>query len=236
MKSVKAVVITSLSLSALALSGCSTVKSYFPDKEKDYQFERDIPLLIIPADLAHNEVAKRKIYQEVEPEPENIFVIADEPKFLAPDSDTEIAELEPEPLLLEENSQKPEITLAQNASGVMQLGINQRFDVAWRMISKALTRNMLEITARNQTDKFFRVQYDEKSTGFKDDTILDELDFIFGDTHTQEKPYRIQLLSTEEQTHVIILDELETPLSTGAGLKLLKLLHQSIQTDLSAKK
>ena len=235
MNIVKTLAITSLSFSTLSLSGCSTVKSFFPDKEKDYQFAREIPKLTVPEDLKHNEVSKRKVYQEIEPEPQEVFVIADEPEFLALDSETEMEEFEPEPLP-EQESEEPKITFSKNSAGIMQLGINQRFDVAWRMISKALTRNMLEITTRNQTEKFFKVQYDAETTGFKDDSILDELDFIFGDTHTQEKPYRIQLLSTEQQTDVIILDELETPLSEGAGLKLLKLLHQSIQADLNPKK
>ena len=38
------------------ISGCSYVKSLFPDKEKDYQFTTEIPPLILPDDLKKSQI------------------------------------------------------------------------------------------------------------------------------------------------------------------------------------
>jgi len=38
-------------LMLLALSACSTIKQWFPDKEKDYQHTTEIPELVLPPDL-----------------------------------------------------------------------------------------------------------------------------------------------------------------------------------------
>ncbi len=39
-------------LLALLLSACGTMKSIFPDKEKDYRFTRELPPLVLPGDLS----------------------------------------------------------------------------------------------------------------------------------------------------------------------------------------
>lgn len=46
-----------VSVLALALSGCETIKSYFPDKEKDYRFHNEIPPLIVPPEIQNQTFA-----------------------------------------------------------------------------------------------------------------------------------------------------------------------------------
>lgn len=39
-----------------SVSACSTIKNWFPDKEKDYQYTVEIPPLNVPADLGKNDI------------------------------------------------------------------------------------------------------------------------------------------------------------------------------------
>ena len=51
--------IRSIFMAALVLlnvSGCTYIKSLFPDKEKDYQYTTEIPPLIIPEDLKKSQI------------------------------------------------------------------------------------------------------------------------------------------------------------------------------------
>lgn len=47
-----------ISVALVNLSACSTIKSLFPDKEKDYQFTTEIQPLVLPPDLKGNTIFK----------------------------------------------------------------------------------------------------------------------------------------------------------------------------------
>ncbi len=217
---------TSAMLGVGLLTGCSTIKNNLPDKERDYQFAREIAPLKIPPDLANNAVQTRVVYEEVEPEPKNIFVIADEPVDLP-------TEVEPEEDTTTEFLERPNPAISLVQPHIARL--NTDFNLAWRMVNKALTRKMLEVTTRNQTEKYFQVQYDPHAKDFKDETVADEIEFLLGEAPSQEKPYYIQLISQDLHTDIHILDVDKQKLASGVGLDLLDLIYTTIQTDLNQK-
>ncbi len=53
----------------LGLSGCSTIKRYFPDKEKDYHYSKEIPPLILPEDLRTDKFSHSNTAQTVAVQP-----------------------------------------------------------------------------------------------------------------------------------------------------------------------
>ena len=46
-----------IGIATVVLAGCSYVKSLFPDKERDYQYTTEIPMINYPADLRKNQSA-----------------------------------------------------------------------------------------------------------------------------------------------------------------------------------
>ena len=55
--------------------------------------------------------------------------------------------------------------------------------------------------------------------------------FLFGGDQSQEQEYHIRLVEYEGYTEVFVLDKNDKPLSRDAGLKLLKLMHETIKKD-----
>ena len=106
--------------------------------------------------------------------------------------------------------------------------------MSWRMISKALTHKSIEVTARDQANGEFTVQYDPNETDFPDETFIDEIMFVFAEDHSQEKPYFIKLLARDKRmSEAVIMDGQGKPLNSGGGLSLLKLLASTIKADLA---
>jgi outer membrane protein assembly factor BamC len=121
--------------------------------------------------------------------------------------------------------------------GTTRLRTNEKFTPIWRLIGKALTHNEIEITTRDKVAGQFIVQYDPDRKDFTDDTISDEFLFIFsGDPDSQEKEFHIRVISHNNLLEIIVLDAMNVPLSDGAGLKLLKLIFNTLYSELSTQK
>ena len=60
------------------VSACSTIYSWFPDKEKDYQFTTEIPPLTLPADLGKDSILNTAVAAPVVETAEDVAP-ADEP-------------------------------------------------------------------------------------------------------------------------------------------------------------
>ncbi len=201
----------------LVLSACSTIKNYFPDKEKDYQFTTEIPALILPADLD----------RQAAPAPAP-----------APASTTDsVAKLVEEAAEVVESVINPKdikAELVKFDNGEARLRIGASMTRAWREVGRALSRRSLEVTYRNQEEGLFRVQYDPDEQAVEDGSFWDELVFIFqGMRGGNEKEYSIKLVENKQQTEVAVLDENLQPLSEGAGLRLLTLLQETINANQS---
>ncbi len=197
----------------LNISGCSTIKSFFPDKEKDYQLTSEIAELKIPSDLSNNSI-------------QNIDVIEDSPKVSQRFERTIVKTDELE------NQQKPvEKDRVEFADGATRIRFNGSIERTWRKVGKALTRHSIEITNRNKTDRIYLVQYDPDFKKVKDGSLWDEVLFIFGGDPAQEQEFGIKLVENKVVTELFVVDKNNKPLSEGAGLKLLNLLHKTLQED-----
>lgn len=213
----------------LNLTACGMIGEYFPDKEKDYQLSSELPPLKIPADISQKGLVKNHPVTESE-DTETVAVIGEMEKAAPPSSGSTGAATV---VTKEEKVEPTRVELVKFPNGETRLQINKSVTMSWRMIGKALSRKLIEITARDQANAEFTVQYDPNETEFKDDNFLDELTFVFGEDHGQEKPYRLKLLARDKTTEVVVLDEQDKPSAANGGLSLLKLLSTTLQADLA---
>ena len=232
------------------LTGCG-LKSYFPDKEKDYKFRQEISPLVIPQDLK-NDTFKRSVIEPEKDETEKVMVVIEED---TPDSEEEkpdsieyveiddaVTEVENTSNttdaveVIESKDKVIQVDFVMFDGGATRLRINESFSPVWRLVAKALSRNRIEITSRNKAGGQLVVQYDPDKTDFVDDTVADEFLFVFAADHSQEKEYRIRLIKHNNNIEVIVLNDENQPLSDGTGLKLLKLLFSTLHTELATKK
>lgn len=217
-------VVTALIVSVLVGGvACSRIKDQFPDKEKDYQFASQIPPLQLPPDL-------------------NTKAINFNPDVTAPVNSRSSAPgyaAQAQNQAQQPVSEGPKyipVELVDYDGGATRLRIEEPIARAWRYVGKALTRNSIEIVARNEERYSYDVQYDPDAEKLEDGALWDELVFFFGDDPAQEKKLRIMMQSKNELlTDVIVLDRNDKPLSKGAGLHLLKLLKNTINEDLANK-
>ncbi|MFI3185681.1 MAG: outer membrane protein assembly factor BamC [Methylococcaceae bacterium] len=203
----------------LNLSACSTIKTWFPDKEKDYQFTTEIPPLILPPDLAGEAIAKV---------PAAPIVEADDAVHAAPLIET-IPAIERKSIQLE---------LVDAGQGAKRLRIGAPLAMSWRLVGKALSRKSIEVTNRIQDEAVFHVQYDPNKQEVEDDSLWDEVIFLFKGLNVTEQAYVVKLvdnhaIENKQQTDVLILDKEQQPVADEAGLKLLMLLHDTIKAGLA---
>ena len=241
--------ILALSVSLLILfnlSACSRIKSFFPDKTKEYQLITEIPELTVPADLSSDAIHRRKTVEPSVPVYQSTKAVPP-PDFEDIDSSTEDSVTEDivtedtvtENSVTEEKTVTKEyiyVDLLEFSGGATRIRIEDTMDKNWRRVGKALSRHSIEITARDERDKIYYVQYDADFKKVEDGTLWDEALFIFGSDPAQEKEFRVRLVENGSLTEVIVLDKNDKPLSKGPGLKLLKLIFESIKEDLADTK
>jgi outer membrane protein assembly factor BamC len=205
------------------LSACSTIKSFFPDKTKDYQYAQELPPLELPEHIkAEAKIQDRPVILS-KPYPGSTFTQTEQ---TVNKSQTENHSAE-KPLYVP-------VELIEYDAGATRLRIYQPVEKAWRYVGKALSHESIEITHRDQTDFSYTVQYDPHARKAEDGALWDELVFFFGDDPSKEKPYQIRLVPrNSELTDVIVVDDKEQPVRQGDGLTLLKLLKTTINNDLA---
>ena len=203
---------------ALSLSGCAAIKNYFPDKEKDYQLTAEIPELIIPVDLSHaGGLPTQQIYT-----PSSV-------------PDLTLATTENKPSV-DREKKTAVVEIVEYSGGVTRIRIEETIKRTWRIVGKALSRNAIEITKRNEYQSVYFVQYDPDFKNVEDGSIWDEVLFIFGNDPANEQEYKIRLAENGMLTEIIVLDNKDIPQSKGKGLKLLNLLYKTIKEDLKTTK
>lgn len=198
------------------LSACTYIKNLFPDKEKDYQFTTEIPPLTVPPDLAGGSITNvpaAPAASAVEPAPS-----AEPAPESAPTVERKLIQVE----------------LVNADQGTKRLRISSPPATAWRMVGKALSRQFMEVTSRNQEEGLFRVLYDPNSKEVEDGGIWDEVVFFFKGFETNEQEYVLKLVENDsQQTDVVILDKEQKPIADEASLSLLTLLRDTIKADLA---
>jgi outer membrane protein assembly factor BamC len=238
----------------LNLSACSYIQSLFPDKEKEYQFTTEIPPLVLPADLskgAAGKTAESTAAPESEPleatkdqqsaETEQAEAIAEnsesadkigtEPAQQPEEAGEAIQQEQPE--AEEEKYDKDDKTpveLVRFSDGERRLRISSSLNRAWHLVSKALSRNAIEVTQRDQDQKLFFVQYDPDASKAEDGSLLDEAIFLFKGFEANEKAYLLKLIPVDGKTDLAITDKDVNPVPNDeAAVKLLRLLGGTIQ-------
>jgi len=216
----------------MSLSACSYVQSLFPDKERDYQFTTEIPSLVLPPDLNRSANAAAAA-----PAPAKVPVA----EVVADGSATTEAEVsqateptEAEPSVDQKTIQ---VELVKSEQGENRLRIGAPLAQAWRIVGKALSRKSMEVTQRLQAENSFVVQYNPNEEKVEDDSIWDELKFMFGGFEPGDKEYVVELQDIDEQvTEVLVTGkEKQSSAGDGAGLKLLTLIKDTIKSDLAGK-
>ncbi|MDP3009945.1 MAG: outer membrane protein assembly factor BamC [Methylococcales bacterium] len=214
------------------LSACTTIKEAFPDKEKDYQFTTEIPKLIIPADLANGSTLPSSANSSARTQNTDSTTTASEEADKKPAEESTAAAdntAEEQPLI---DPKSITVDLLESSNKIGYLRMNVPFTTAWRVVSKGLSRKSIEVSERNQADKIFTVQYDPDEKPIEDSSYLDEINFMLHGFQGNDKEYKLKLVETNQQTDVVILDEEQKPTSDEGGLKLLKVLQQSIKANL----
>jgi outer membrane protein assembly factor BamC len=206
------------------MPACSTIKTLFPDKEKDYQFTTEIRPLILPADLAGDSITKAPtVPADVAPAAPVAETIDDVPAYTPSDSST-APTVERKSIQLE---------LVDADQGAKRLRIGAPAETAWRMLGKALSRKSIEVTNRSQEEGIYHVQYDQNKQDVEDGSIWDELSFAVKGFDATEQQYVLKLLENNQQSEVILLDKEQKPVNDQASLQLLRLLHDTIKADLA---
>ena len=194
------------------ISACSRIKSYFPDKEREYQLSAEIPDLFVPPDLTDQAIQKGPAIVYQEPVHQDV----EEPRSESIEKENAIT-----------------VELVEYDGGAKRIRIGDTIERSWRTVGKALSHHSIEIIDRNEADSFYYVQYDPDFKKIEDGSLWDEVLFIFGSDPANEKELRVRLAEVAGKTEVIVLDSNDVPLYEGAGIKLLDLLYKTIKDDLA---
>jgi outer membrane protein assembly factor BamC len=217
----------------IGISGCSTLQSWFPDKEKDYQFTTELPPLVIPNDLVQKiSVPAKKIT------PIANSIEATTPKKLATkklESVIEkIAAVENRPTLTDAETElnRNEIQVSLTHENAPTLNLNVPLVRAWRIVGKALSRSGIEVTNRGQDSGQIYIQFVEAKQQ-PEKSLWDNTISVFNPFSENEQSYILQFHEANLKTSVTVLTpELQT-INDGLDNKILLILFDAIKTDLS---
>ena len=210
------------------LSACSTIKSWFPDKERDYQFTSEIPALIVPEELKNKGMAPISTSTVAAASAAQTESITASDAVTALD-DSQATSSTPEPATAESQSPAETTPTSTASAGVSTLQIDQAKTPATRMVGRAMSRKKLEIVERNIDKGYFYVKYDPDAVKASDESIWDELNFLFGDDPSQEQEYRVTVRGIGPQTSEVTVQDSEgKTLSNAPANALLKQITEGI--------
>lgn len=201
----------------ITISSCGYIKDYFPDKEKDYQLTKEIPALVIPSDLSGNKT----------------YPVSDSFSNIDQALSHEDGANKKSIFVKDENQELVVVDLIKYSDKSTRLRITDTFIRSWRIVGKALSRHSIEITNRDVLKGVYFVQYDPDFKKVEDGSLWDEVLFIFGSDPAKEREFQVKLVENRDGTEVVVLDDLDTELSEGHDLALLKLLYETIKEDLA---
>lgn len=221
----------SLLLIPFMFTACSTIKSWFPDKERDYQFRTEIAPLVIPDDLK----AKAAPTLPVARSPQQIAseaIVAANNELKKTQTTNPIPAATKSEAVVATDSKDTKSKSANAGQTVSSLTIDQSRDQAWRMVGKALNQQKIEIVVRNSTDAYYDIRYDIDATKAEYTSIWDEFLFTFGDDPNNEQLYRVLLSeSSPVSTDVTIQDETGKSLSNRIANQLLQSITDGINRN-----
>jgi outer membrane protein assembly factor BamC len=241
---------------AMTLTGCSYVQGWFPDKERDYQYTSEIPLINYPTELRQNrpeggslpdspaealssstnaensEASASTENAGQPPSTENISPDTPPEAQPVPTPATEVTPASGE----DERDTVSSVEIVKYDDGESRLRLGSGLSKSWRVVNKALTRNTIEVTARNFDQGQITVQYDPDEKKAKDESFMDEIGFLFKGIDINDREFVLKLEAYDQHSDVIVLNEEHLPmLNDDAALRLLKVLADSIKADLADK-
>jgi outer membrane protein assembly factor BamC len=228
----------SISIATTVLAGCSYLQSYFPDKERDYQYTTEIPMINWPAELRKSQSTGG--VPEISSLAANPDASADTSAgAAAAPADNAKAAAETSSSTTSTPDEKDTVSsveLLKYDDGESRLRLDAGFSKSWRVVSKALSHNSIEVTERDLNQGLFTVQYDPEEKKVKDESFMDELSFFFHGIDSKEQEYFLKLEEHDQQTDVIVQNNEHLPLpNNDAASRLLKVLADTINADLVKK-
>jgi len=211
--------VITLAIASLFLFSCSNVKHYFPDKQKDYRYSREIPDLRLPSDLSEHRISE-------------LTIDPDLPVKTQTQETTEAVEQTEEARQSQIGDQQARVELAGFNGGALRLIVGESLKRTWYIVGKALSRQSIEVTERNQPGGSFTIQFDPKKLEVEEGTLWDEFEFFFGEERHQDQKFHVLLADNGQKTEVVVTDEKGMPQTKGPGLGVLVVLFESIKEDL----
>lgn len=256
----KTVTLIALGFASALLAGCSYLEKMFPDKERDYQYTSEIPMINLPPDLRRNK-PKGDAYDlsSTPSSPASSDVSTGDAAAgqddSAPPSETDSASSTTSPESDSAAAANPEVSstevttaeddekdtvssveIVKYDDGESRLRLGAGHSKAWRVVNKALSRNTIEVTERKYEQSQIKIQYDPNEKPVKDEGFMDEISFIFNGIGVSDREYVLKLEEHGEQTDVIVLDEEFLPmLNDNDAVRLQKVIADTIKSDLAKK-
>jgi outer membrane protein assembly factor BamC len=228
MRNNKVTTIGLLILSQTCVTSCSYIKTMFPDKEKDYQFTTEIAPLSLPDDILKRDAASPAM-----PAPsavaETSTASSTEPA-ATPEPSPEPSSSGTEPAPEAEPANPLNVELVKD-SNEPHLRFPTPIIQTWRTVDKALSRNSIEVTKRDQDGGLFTIQYDPKERSQEDGSLWDEMKFIFSGFENAEEEMTLLLSNNGSGTDVHVLDSGQKPINDMNSQSLLNLLYNTIKAD-----
>ena len=232
----RALSIVTCSAIATTLTGCETVKSWFPDKQKEYQYISEIPALEVPPDLTSSTLdgavgGNRQSWQsaaaEEKPAPASLREATPPPG----------TEMTPETVKeLEAARSHPKPVIAENLHDIPVIEMQAPYDIAWAELSKALGRMRLEVIDQNKADGMLVVHYKKNHQQYEDRGLIGDLQDMWNGGPAKTGEFRIKVEPYKGSTSIFVLDSEGATTRGGEGFELLKELNEALQsTALNAK-
>lgn len=214
----------------LACAGCTMVKSWFPDKHKEYQYVSEIPALEVPPDLTSSTIdgatgGYRESWQSAASEEKPASASLRES---TPPPGTDMTPERAKELEAARNHPKP--VLAENLQNIPVIEVQATYDIAWAEIAKALGRMRLEIIDQNKADGMIVVHYRKEDHPYEDRGLIGDLQDMWNGGSPKTYEYRIKVEPYKGATSIFVLDTEGATIKGGEGFELLKELNQALQT------
>jgi outer membrane protein assembly factor BamC len=232
------------------LLGCSYLEKVFPDKERDYQYTTEIPMLNWPPELRKNQqtgsaeiTTPSTSSATATNNPGTTEASTDTVNNLSTNATEAITPDEPAPTPIEVRTSEADdrttiasVEIIKYDDGENRLRLGTGFQKAWRAVNKALSRNAIEVTERNHDQGQFAIQYDPDEKKAQDDSFFDELTFLWKGINANDEKYFLKLEENQQGTDVMVFNEEHVPLlNNDAALRLLKVLASTINADVAKK-
>ena len=216
----------------LNTSGCTYIKSLFPDKEKDYQYTNEIPPLILPDDLKHDQIVTLSPIIETPTELKNPVQSERSASQSQQSSPTSIKSNEPSTKNTR-NENEPDKKLQIVVQEHLFI-LNTPATIAWRYVNKALSKKAIEIIERNQETQVFTVHYDPDEEIIVDESYWQKALTLFDGLKPKNDIFHIKLHEINLQsTQVFIVDDHDKTLTNSSSIQLLNVIKNALKEDLS---